>query len=90
MSSKEIVILRAVAFTKRSQVTTQQIYAALESGEILRLTEEQLSTTQWQGRPAYQHWVRSYLSNLTERGDLERTGRGVYRLTEQGRRRTGY
>ncbi len=32
---------------RKSEVTTQQIYAALESGEVIRLTEDQLRTTQW-------------------------------------------
>ncbi len=86
--TRETVILRAVGSIKRSEVTTQQIYAALESGEVIRLTEDQLRTTQWGGRPVYQHLVRSYLSNLVKSGDLERVGHGVYRLAERGRLRT--
>ncbi len=47
MGSREVAILRAVASMKRSEVTTQQIYAALEGGEVFRLTEEQLRAAQW-------------------------------------------
>lgn len=35
---------------------------------------------QYDGRPQYQHIVRSYLSNLVESGDLVRVRRGTYRL----------
>jgi hypothetical protein len=42
---------------------------------------------QYGKRPAYQHQVRGHLSNLCESGDLVRTSRGIYELTEHGRHR---
>jgi predicted RNase H-like HicB family nuclease len=63
----------------------KDIYAVLE--QQFPLSEQNLQHTRYGGRPAYQHEVRSFMSNLLETGELQRTGRGKYRLTPQGRAR---
>jgi DNA-binding transcriptional regulator PaaX len=63
----------------------QEIYIKRE--EFYPLSEHALRETVYGGRPAYQHQVRSHISNLCEKGDLVRLERGCYSLTENGRRR---
>lgn len=47
------------------------------------LTEHELADG-YDGRPRYDHIVRSITSLMARRGLLERAGRGVYRLPEEG------
>lgn len=61
----------------------QDIYETLEG--LYPLDESDLRETVHGGRTAYQHVVRSIVSNLVQKGDLERLGRGQYSLTAQGR-----
>ena len=62
------------------------VYARLESVPNL-LDAADLLPTMYGGRPAYQHAVRSHVTNLCQSGHLVRVSRGTYRLTEDGRRR---
>ena len=59
----------------------------LESGAFVGLGPENLRKTNYGGRPAYQHQVRSHLTNLTQSGDLKKLDRGVYSITAAGRKR---
>jgi len=86
MNVWEIAILRIIK-AKGGQATTQEIYSELESGKFLTLTADDLRVTIYGGRPAYQHQVRSHLSNLRQSGDLKWVSRGKYSLTKKGRRR---
>ena len=63
----------------------QEIYAKLE--ESYQLSDYALRETPYGGRPAYQHEVRSYISNLCKKGELIRLERGCYSLTGKGRKR---
>jgi len=63
----------------------QEIYGVLE--ERYPLDEHALRATVYGGRPAYQHQVRSHISNLCQKGQLVRVERGCYSLTEGGRNR---
>lgn len=51
------------------------------------LTEKDLKETEHGGRPAYQHQMRSHMSNLYQAGDIKRVSRGCYSLTDNGRKR---
>lgn len=82
----ELTILKIV-LSLDGVASLQQIYRSLEENEFMKLTKNDLKETQWEGRPAYQHQVRSHISNLTQAGDLTRISRGVYAITEKGRRR---
>ncbi len=62
-----------------------EIYARLE--KFYQLSDHALRETVYGKRPAYQHEVRSYVSNLRKKGDLVWVERGCYALTEQGRKR---
>ncbi len=86
MNVWEIAILRSVN-ARGVRATNQEIYSELESGNFITLTEKDLRRTVHGDRPAYQHQVRSHLSNLTQAGDLQRASRGNYVLTKRGRRR---
>jgi hypothetical protein len=66
------------------EVTLQQIYRRI--GNYITLTEDHLKATVHGGRPAYQHEVRSYISNLCEEGYLQRLDKGVYSITEKGKK----
>jgi len=63
---------------------TQQIYADVETGRFMALSRKHLKLTEYGGRPAYQHQVRSHLSNLVAAGKLTRIARGKYELVTQG------
>ena len=58
----------------------QYIYAQLP--DFMELTENQLRETIWGGRPAYQHTVRSYISNMCKSGLLRNVSRGRYKIIE--------
>ncbi len=84
MKTWEDVLLRIINH-RCGTASTTQIYTALESDDLIKLTEEQLRDTIYGGRPAYQHEVRSFLVNLVKKGDLRRENRGTYSLTDQGK-----
>jgi hypothetical protein len=54
---------------------------------FIELTPEHLRETEWGGRPAYHHQVRSHVSNLCQPADLRRVSRGQYEITSRGRDR---
>lgn len=58
----------------------QEIYKSLI--DIITLTEWEKRETRWGGRPAYQHIVRSYSSNMCQSGLLCRTKVGRYKIVE--------
>ena len=87
MNSWELAILRIIA-ERGGKATTRQIYEDLEEGKFMALDESQLRSTPYGNRPAYQHEVRSFLSNLTQTGELVRIFRGTYGLTEKGHQRS--
>ena len=62
-----------------------EIYTHVED-HYLTLPEEKsnLRETKWQGRPAFQHTVRSRASALRRKGDLRLVERACYALTEAG------
>lgn len=86
MNAWEVALLRIIR-ERGGKADTQQIYADLESGKFMALRERHLRLTEHGGRPAYQHQVRSHLSNLVDVGDLTRLSRGVYEATEKGQKR---
>jgi len=84
MVSLELALLKIIG---HNDISTAEIYKAIEGGQFYSLTLEQLRETKYGGRPAYQHEVRSYLSNLVQSGDIQRISRGNYRITQKGRSR---
>jgi hypothetical protein len=89
LNTWELAILKSIA-SDGGSANTKHIYASFERGKFIELSEKHMRATRWEGRPAYQHQVRSHLSNLVQAGDLRRIGRGVYQLTEQGRHRLNW
>lgn len=59
----------------------QEVFKWLEKNADI---PAQLLNEESYDRPKYRHTVRGYLSNLCEEGQLERLGRGRYRITERG------
>jgi restriction endonuclease Mrr len=84
MNVWEIAILKCIE-SYSGKVMLQQIYERLSS--FIKLTEDDLRETEWGGRPAYQHQVRSHIVNLCQAGELNRISRGCYSLTDKGRKR---
>jgi hypothetical protein len=82
MNTWELAVLQAVA-QLGGQATLAGIYSHLE--HLLPLTAHHLRPTRWSGRPAYQHQVRSHISNLRQAGALRWVSRGMYALTSSGR-----
>ena len=72
-------IMKIIRFRskKGKATTTGQIYYALKKEMYGPLLDHQIEEDQ-NGRPAYQHIVRSYLSNWVKEGLLERPKRGSY------------
>jgi hypothetical protein len=81
MHSWEIEILNAVENLGR-EANLQVIYNYLEKNPCL--TQHDRHPTHRGGRPAYQHQVRSHISNLYQALDLTRVARDRYRITPQG------
>jgi len=84
MNVWEIAILKSINLLG-GEAGLQQIYNKL--ADFIQLTEEHLRKTKWGGRPAYQHQVRSHITNLCQAGELARISRGRYSLTKKGLRR---
>jgi len=74
-------ILEAISYLG-NEASLSDIYEALETH--FPLTEDNLRTTRYGDRPAYQHEVRSFASKLVREGGLDRVSRGRYRLTRRG------
>lgn len=84
MNIWEVSILKSIA-SLGGEATLSQIYDRIQS--FIEMTENDLKETQWGGRPAYQHQVRSHISNLCQEGSLRRLSRGRYVLTTKGKSR---
>jgi hypothetical protein len=86
MNVWEIAILKSIDY-RGGEADTQQIYTDMESGTFISLNGNDLRTTKYGDRPAYQHQVRSHLSNLTQSKNIQKVSRGVYSITAKGMRR---
>jgi len=84
MNTWEMAILKSIQ-SLGGKAGLQQIYKRIPY--FNPLTEKHRRETRWGRRPAYQHQARSHISNLRRRGELIRTSRGCYSLTEEGIRR---
>ena len=62
------------------EVDLQDIYEEIRNRKDL--TKRYLRVTKWGERPAYQHLVRSYISNMCQSGLIHRTSRGHYKITK--------
>ena len=80
----EIAILKAYALAGGC-ATNRTIYNTV--GKFITLTSEHTAPTVHGGRPAYEHQVRSHISNLYEAGHLRQVSRGHYCLTATGQER---
>ncbi len=76
----EEAILKTIAYLN-GEAWLQQLYNNIE--QFMRLSDYQKRETQWEGRPAYQHTIRSIVSDLCDKGVLKRTGRGKYAIIEK-------
>jgi len=61
----------------------QKIYKTIP--DFIELTEEHWKETY--RRPAYQHQIRSHITNLCQAEDLIRESRGYYSITKKGLQR---
>ena len=86
MNVWEIAILRSIDY-RGGRARNYEIFAELESGRFISLSDNHLRVTDYGGRPAYKHQVRKHLSNLERARDLNRVARGTYQITPQGRSR---
>ena len=75
MNGWEDAILDAVA-SAGGEADLSRIYSALQ--RTMQLTEKHLRATQWGGRSAYQHQVRSHTTNLCQAVALRWVSRGRY------------
>jgi hypothetical protein len=65
----------------------KDIYSAIENDHSFRLSVEQRRRTVYGNRPAFQHQVRSHVSNLVKKNQVTRVKRGCYELTTEGEAR---
>ncbi len=86
MNVWEMAILKSIS-SLSGEAGLQQIYDKLS--DFIPLTEKHLRKTKWGKRRAYQHQVRSHITNLCQADELARISRGHYSLTEKGRQRIG-
>lgn len=73
-----------------SFLQNEGIYEALERGDYYRLKEKQLEETIYQYRLAYKHTVRASLSYMVKNDLVVRFERGVYGITESGKKKIGH
>jgi len=81
----EIAILKSVKANGGKKVKLQAIYIKLPT--FIDMDAKDLRETKWGGRPAYEHQVRSHISNLRQKGDLFRVSRGLYSISDKGIKR---
>ncbi len=81
MSWREAILRCVVA--REGTAHCQDIYK--DVGKFISLSPSHLRDTRYGGRPAYQHEVRSYLSNLRRDGALNLVQRGTYKITAFGK-----
>ena len=79
MEDWEMIIYQSIE-ALGGEADLHDIYEEIGNRKVL--TEKHLRTTKWGGRPAYQHLVRSYISNMCQAGLLTKTSRGRYKLAE--------
>jgi len=77
--------IREILSHSQGEADLKDIYHILEHN--FSLDSSDTRETRFGGRPAYQHVVRSVMSNLKKSGDVAWVRRGRYRLTDQGRAR---
>ena len=85
------IVLGAILYTEDANrdSSLQDIYKVVEDGGSdgtlfnPRLLEVE---PRWGERQRFQHTIRSTLSNLVKESLAEPTGRGIYRLTVEGRK----
>ena len=75
--------IREILTHARGEADLKDVYRSLEDN--FPLDSDDTKETRFGDRPAYQHVVRSVMSNLKKRGDVVWVSRGRYRLTDQGR-----
>ena len=84
MNRWHLAILRAFAET-RDGASLQDVYRRLPS--LIELTRDHLRPTKHGGRPAFQHQVRSHVTDLRQAAQLRQLARGRYAITALGRAR---
>jgi hypothetical protein len=62
-------ILKSIA-SLGGEATLPQIYDSIQ--KFKEMTENDLKKTKWGGRPAFQHQIRSHISNLCQEKSLSR------------------
>jgi hypothetical protein len=77
-------ILMSYAQFPEGRAINQDIYRTV--GRFKALTASHMRP-QWDGRPAFQHQVRSHISDLCDRGDLIALGVDLHQITPQGKKR---
>jgi hypothetical protein len=84
MNIWEVAILTCIN-SLHGEADLQEIYKHI--GNFIILEKRHLEETRYGGRPAYQHQVRSHITNLCQAGDLIRISIGRYSLTKKGQKR---
>ena len=68
--------------------TLKQLYELVEKRQdMFELKPEHFRPTKWGGIPAFEHQVRSHISNLRQSENLRWIDTGRYELTEKGLKR---
>jgi len=84
MNVWEINILRCIK-ELNGDAKLSQIYKNID--RFIDLTKDHLRETVWGGRTAFQHQVRSHITNLWQSGELIWKSRGRYSITKKGLQR---
>ncbi len=69
------------------QVENRYVYGEFgDTSELKKVTlpDDFFRETRHSGRPAFVHWVRSYISVLRREGYLAQAARAVYAITQKG------
>ena len=86
MNVWEIAILRCIK-ELGGVANLNQIYGKI--GNFIDLKKSHIRETVYGGRPAFQHQVRSHITNLCQESELRWEARGRYSITDKGLKRIG-
>lgn len=85
MNTWEVAILKIIA-SNDGIVSLKHVYGELP-GHV-NLTDEHYEITYYNA-PAYYHQTRAHIADLLNKGEVSRTKRGVYAITQKGWSRVG-
>ena len=78
MTSSWEIALVEILRANGKEMPLREIYDKMRQTNLV--TSQYLIHWKPGGQPKYQCWIRRYLTNLAQRGEVQRVGRGIYKI----------